>query len=1318
MHPKTTTKPSYAQVLRSPRSQAPSPQSRQVEFNADPHSGGRSPQLQAGAAPASSASEQVRPSTQSQECIIISDGSSPDDEKRALPDSRRRSPRRAAGGGNGAREPTLPAKKDGPEGDSSAPKRTVSPPKRVPNSRRTSRPAAEDAPQAVQPEAAAEQEIIRGDAAPAAEQENSRGDAAPASSEALPPTALIIHNLSEWPQQTLTVRSHNGHDGSDIVQTVFEALVYRYLTSHWLYPAGLPKTQMKMRKLLLKVAGELLFDEDFLLQRPFTPNAMMATSRFGTTPAYLRAAKLALKEGKLVKSFEGDLLLAAVAALHFGVRVLILTSRASEHPVNRVLLDFLPEGIVRERCIVIATAGNGYSWAYPATTVLADVSPDFGEVYGTLVAALPALIEDWQDDSHTSLAQIGHPDRRRRAEPVHDHSAHGGHCGDHDGSHHAEDEELKDEHIALLMEEQPRATLAQVRSALLLTKNDHGVPNLIRANNILLNLFSLEDKHTSIRISTDASVDGTQAASALPAAPANTGKHSTRNFKVRNDEEVSSRSDSSSERSSSDYIPAQDPRSKTLVSKRRRSLVSPAQPGARDIDTNSLNQQHAKDCIKASNSAPAECKPARAHRKSDEDDKDGDHPPPSQPTRAGAALASSTTAATLEQRADQQLSEGDRCQMMEEATAAVIQLSSASYENALARITYHLQFTNVLEEAAERACADLRPPMTELSEGVRFVERLLGRGVRPATIREMAQLHTTAPGVQPSAIRPANLSRRWDDQLAHDSLTRTYGERARLAHRHLTGQLHDTAVQMLQRANQQSGCFETPPATKSPLQAHPNSAVRMAAEREARQASAARDAPVIVVSNNHVKPVLWKQGAEKDSKGFFWSSKLAVQQAWEASNRASGEHAYSTFKSIVHHSMKPVICFELGLSEGQWEELTDSELLCRIDAVLKPRDSTEYFLKLSTLKMSCNPKDGTLAARYRAFAEPFIETLAEATATGMAVNMEQARAAFKAGCSSNHLLKLWLSEQKWPSVAAMHQRLVKGIRLYEADAVLRELEGGGQAHRNTATPPDNAGPRPGSSDENQPGAQTQSGKRQIRPWQQQQQQENARIQQYPQQQRTQSPFQQQQPYFAQPPVPSFVNQATGTLAHNAVVKHPGLDQRGEHWHIPSSMLGCRNDPCTRVFCQVCGAHDHCAEECKRKRHAQANLSGYFSVNRPNTPRLPFDGYPPTPQQQLHSQHQQQPAPPLQAAKPAQHQFAPPPAHYAGGGSSQNHLSLGGGGAAVNHTAQRRFTPVQQQQRQQTGAINHANQAPRVHFADQADASTQQPLSQNQQQQQQ
>jgi hypothetical protein len=430
-----------------------------------------------------------------------------------------------------------------------------------------------------------------------------------------------------------------------------------------------------------------------------------------------------------------------------------------------------------------------------------------------------------------------------------------------------------------------------------------------------------------------------------------------------------------------------------------------------------------------------------------------------------------------------------------------------------------------------------------------------------------------------------------------------------------------------------------------------------------------------------------------------------VQQAWEACNRANGEHAYSTFKSVIHHSMVSVICFELGISDSQWETLTDSDLLCRVDAILKPRDSTEYFLKLSTLKMSCNPKDGTLGARYRAFAEPFIETLAEATASGMAVNTEQAKTAFKAGCNCNHLFKLWLSEQKWSSVAEMHQRLVRGIRLYEADTVLRTLEGSGQ-NSNSAPAPDGpaANPAPSNSGQPQPAQQGQGLKRQQRPWQQQQQQqEPLQLQRPLLQQQMQSPFQQQQPFYSPPPAPVFVNQVASTPAHSApLAKHPGLDQRGENWHVPSALLGCSHDPCTRVFCQVCGGHGHCSEECKRKRHAQANLSGYFSINRPNMPRLPFDGYPPTPQQQS---QQQQPVLQQQPPRPAQHQFAPPPTHYASGGAAHALLprSQNGGAAAVNNTAQRNYTPIgQQQQQQHGGSVNHSSQS---------DASTQQPSNQ-------
>jgi hypothetical protein len=312
----------------------------------------------------------------------------------------------------------------------------------------------------------------------------------------------------------------------------------------------------------------------------------------------------------------------------------------------------------------------------------------------------------------------------------------------------------------------------------------------------------------------------------------------------------------------------------------------------------------------------------------------------------------------------------------------VQQLANASYAETRARILHHLCFTNVVEEAAEAACADLRSPITELpADGVSFVERLLGRGVRPASVREMAQAAAPA-AARPSAIRPTNLSRRWDGELAHESLANLpQGERVKLARRHAEGALHNEALDALARANEQTGCFDTPShQDRSPLMTHPNSAVIMAAEREARQANASSGAPVVIVANNHNKPLLWKQGAEKDTKGFFWSTKLAVQQAWEASNKANGEHAYCAFKSMVHHSMVPVICFELGLSDGQWQAITDSDLLCRIDAILKPRDSTEYFLKLSMLRVELDPKAGTLGARYRAFAEPFIETLAEATA--------------------------------------------------------------------------------------------------------------------------------------------------------------------------------------------------------------------------------------------------------------------------------------------------------------------------------------------------
>jgi hypothetical protein len=381
--------------------------------------------------------------------------------------------------------------------------------------------------------------------------------------------------------------------------------------------------------------------------------------------------------------------------------------------------------------------------------------------------------------------------------------------------------------------------------------------------------------------------------------------------------------------------------------------------------------------------------------------------------------------------------------MVEEAVAAIVHLAGCQPEQARRRIMYHLSWVDDLEIAAAAACkefdncpAELAPRPGIPADGISFVERLLGRGVRPATVRELASGHPC------SELRPTNLTRRWDDELAHPSLSGLpQPVRARLAHRHTSGDLHSAAIQELDALNARSAAgMVTPDQRQTPLQRHPNSAVRMAAEHEARATAQNRNAPVVVVSNNASRLAQWKQGAEKDQKGFFWSSKLAIQQAWESHNRLEGEHSYRTFKSLVHQNMISVLCFELNLTAEEYEAMADSELLSRIDAVLKPKDSTEYFLKLSTFRVEAQ---GSLTARYRAFSEPFIETLAEATASGMPVNPEQAKAVFKSACNSNSLLKLWLSEQKWKTVADMHQRIVKGLRQYETDSILRKLEGSG-----------------------------------------------------------------------------------------------------------------------------------------------------------------------------------------------------------------------------------------------------------------------------------
>jgi len=568
--------------------------------------------------------------------------------------------------------------------------------------------------------------------------------------------------------------------------------------------------------------------------------------------------------------------------------------------------------------------------------------------------------------------------------------------------------------VDALQEEYPDAQPHQIRACLVCSENAEGRPNLLRAGKLLRCLLQAGVEGDNVL------ADGEDGPSALrrPFAPANTGKHRATNRIKRR------AIDSDDERI---FVRGGAARAVQLAAmpKRRREpeeqCYEPEGPspdtqddleckdenetaGIRDVDTPRPERQDAKTQDPKTKTKDA----------ATQNGQDTAHSAP-----ANGPLCASDTRTPQEQM-----------QLVSDAISAIQRLAECSQEVARDRFMYYLAHTGSVEDATTLAIQELRAPITEVSKD---------RG----TFVEMAQAHLAAKANQPlgSSLRPLNLSRLWGDGPDDPNLSNlTHGERAKVARRHAGESLHDEALSTLQQLNQQRGAFDSPPVRHAELQTHPNSAVRMAAQREFKQASVTNNGPVVVVAGAGARPFQWKQGTEKEQKGFFWSTKLAVQQAWESSNRMDGEHAYRSFKSLVHQSMVPVICFELGLSPTEWEAISDAELLSRIDAVLKPRDSTEYFLKLSAMRVDCNPSNGSLQARYRAFAEPFIATLAEAVESGMPVNPEQAKNAFKAGCSGHSLLKLWLSECKWKSVVEMHQRLVKGIRQYEAESVLRFLD--------------------------------------------------------------------------------------------------------------------------------------------------------------------------------------------------------------------------------------------------------------------------------------
>ena len=80
---------------------------------------------------------------------------------------------------------------------------------------------------------------------------------------------------------------------------------------------------------------------------------------------------------------------------------------------------------------------------------------------------------------------------------------------------------------------------------------------------------------------------------------------------------------------------------------------------------------------------------------------------------------------------------------------------------------------------------------------------------------------------------------------------------------------------------------------------------------------------------------------------------------------AEGQFAPRTFKSLISQQLVPTICAETDIPLSDWDHISDRVLLEKIEARLRPKNSTDVINRLRELSISKDASKGTLSQRYR-----------------------------------------------------------------------------------------------------------------------------------------------------------------------------------------------------------------------------------------------------------------------------------------------------------------------------------------------------------------
>ena len=1003
-------------------------------------------------------------------------------------------------------------------------------------------------------------------------------------------------------------------EGDCLFDSILVSLQARARYCGWTFPNRLPVTTLQLRQALLDYAFR---ERAVPLPDGMTPEQYVVNDyvngacaiRDTMWEAQARIDNPAVEfPQRFVVDFEdyleamssptanGDELIAALASMYFGVRIMIVGERLDG--TFRLQRDCKPENVHRDRYVTLVHYPGHYMWAHPSRDTFH--ASTCGRVHGQIHCQLDEWMPRWggapppsqPESAQQFLAGVRRELESRQVNTDAYADVCAGACAQINGENERENGERTtppntrvnsantpqstgaesecrntrvspnfppgalapfltqaQEIAAALDSEGHEVAVDDVAAALYLTRNENGEANVRRAMDVLPG-----GRLNPLRVTPDSNGEKRQV-----------GRRAREN---------------ESKRQTSPH--------KHILLGEDQSMKEFAQKAA-GKQTSASQQQNSvkKREIISLDTSESEGESEEEHRRDEEPAREPSAPPPRR---------------EIPREHPEWL--GDEQQLKETAVSTIVAITGTKDWTAREELEKTLPITKSMQEAISECCRRLHPAALALT----FIERGLGEGVKPATAKQVAthlakSQSEITPGA-PSALQPRNLQQRFFEQaageLANPELARIPAPQ-RLAvatNRATTGQWREAERAATWQRDIHTPAEDTrrPSFRTSGADYHPSPAVRIAMAREqcqdAQRLSGAA-APVVVVGGGSTKLPVWLPGEEKDNRGFYWSTKQHIQSAWRMYMAAEGLYAPRTFKSLISPQLIPLICAETNIPHTDWEHISDRVLIERIESRLRPKNSADVITKLRELKISKDTSKGTLSQRYRVYAEAFLLKLAEAEECGCHLPETAIKQTFTSAMKQEPVLDSWIHDEKWSNVWDAHRRIVERLRDFDSWSVYDNMQRKSAINHvhvdmdfsaAASERSDSGHKRDRERDRSGEGRRERERERDDR-------------------------RERDQESFIHALSTALINVAGGGGTTQGAPRrtsdyvHPGLDRRGPHWHKQSATIRCRDgDRCSAIFCQICGMHGHDAAACfKRERQMPGiNLHGYFQESKPDS----------------------------------------------------------------------------------------------------------------------